>query len=77
MMLRYPGVMVCLPVHLFWRAGVVYRKCLHGLGMMHRTSPLLTDTDWGSDEKISSAPWYGAKHVFARARAITGADIYE
>lgn len=75
MMLRYPGVMVCLPVHLFWRAGVVYAKCLDGLEILHRTSPFLTDTDWGSDENFSSVPWYGVKHVFAGAMSITGAYI--
>ena len=52
---------------------MVYTKCLHGLGIIHRTSPLLTDTNWGSDEKISGVPWYDAKHVLARATAITGA----
>ena len=31
MMLRYPGVMVWLPIHYFWRAGVVYVERLHGL----------------------------------------------
>ena len=77
MMLRYPGVMVCLSVHLSWRAGVVYMKCLDGFGILHRSSPLLPDTDWGSDEKFSSVPWYGAEHIFARATAITVAYIYE
>lgn len=54
MMLRYPGVMVCLQVHYFGRAGAVYTECVDGFGVWKPLSLLLTDAAGGSGQIFQS-----------------------
>ena len=54
MMLRYPGVMIDLPVYLFLgRAGVVmYIMCLYVFDGGSCTPPLPTDATWDSGQVL-------------------------
>ena len=79
MMLRYPGVMVCLPVHLFGgQAWCTRNTCTVGDGYGHGQlvlPPLLIDANWGSDQNFDVLPRSCAKHVFSEAMAIMCAYI--
>ena len=69
MMLRYPGVMVCLQVHYFGRAGAVYTECVDGFGVWKPSSLLLTDAAGGSGQIFQSflETVQPCKHVFSGA----------
>lgn len=64
MMLRYPGVMVCLQVHYFGRAGAVYTECVDGFGVLEAFVSSPYGRSWGLWSDLSKLPGNRASTSF-------------